>query len=152
MKKESEKVWKGSMKLIAICAISVFAIAMLFNLFAEKKEINYAYEVGNCMQMKTESAGQDQLKIYSSNNSIIVEQQAYYTCCANISVSAERKGNSINITEKNTGDVCKCMCTYPIKASVTNLEAGNYNVQVFGIESKGIYPLKLLGESSIAIK
>lgn len=56
-----------------------------------------------------------------------------YYCCANISLDVKRDNTNIVILEKNTGGICKCMCTYQVTATVHGLSPGEYNISLLGV-------------------
>ncbi len=56
-----------------------------------------------------------------------------YYCCANISLDVKRNNTNIVILEKNTGGICKCMCTYQVTATVHGLASGEYSVSLVGV-------------------
>ncbi len=56
-----------------------------------------------------------------------------YYCCANISLDVKRNNTNIVILEKNTGEICRCMCTYEVTATVHGLDSGEYNVSLLGV-------------------
>jgi hypothetical protein len=80
-----------------------------------------------------------------------VEQNLSYVCCAELEIAAGRSGDVIKLIETNVGEVCRCVCGYPVTARLTNLPTGTYTVEVWGVQHLDIHPLELLGSSQVQI-
>ncbi|PIN76576.1 hypothetical protein COV22_00210, partial [Candidatus Woesearchaeota archaeon CG10_big_fil_rev_8_21_14_0_10_47_5] len=110
---------------------------------------SFSYTVGEC-----ESSGgspESSIAIYAEGGDIIIEQRASYVCCARINLTASAEGNTINIMETNRGDVCRCICSYPISARLGNLADGDYTVNVYGIAYRDVHRPDLLGSREVRI-
>jgi|GEM_PF-1562364 len=107
----------------------------------------YEYVVGEC----DESAKRGGSTSFSATvDGIAMTQVLDYVCCAEIELAVMQVGNLINITEKNSGEICKCMCSYDVSAEVKVLP-GTYKIEVWGVEYPG-YELEKLGESTISVE
>jgi len=85
---------------------------------------------------------------------IYVKHDLNYVCCAKLQLSYEflkSKPPIIKITEINNGDVCRCMCTYEIEATIGPLPKGKYVLQLWGVEYRD-HPASLLFEKTVEIK
>jgi hypothetical protein len=123
---------------------SVFALFVLFGCTAVEsgKGWSFTYSVGGCQQTKAVSdiprmAQSGDIRAYWSGDDFIIEHDISYTCCANFTLSVNVSGDRIIISENNTGDVCKCMCTYNINATIKGLERKNYTLEMGGDEQSG---------------
>jgi len=82
---------------------------------------------------------------------IHIEQNLSYVCCAELALTAGREGEVIKVIETNVGEVCRCMCGYPLTADLTGLSPGTYTVEVWGVQHFDVHPLELLGSGEVTI-
>jgi hypothetical protein len=112
-----------------------------------------AYEVGECRQdipaaKLTSWAG---VEIATHDGAIHIEQRINYVCCAEIEVELQVEEQNVRIVETNVGQVCRCMCGYDLQAEVTGLPAGEYRVEVWGVQYKEVHPLERLGQATVTL-
>ncbi len=74
------------------------------------------------------------LEVIPGDSGFKFTQNIPYYCCANITIDFDISGRNITILEKNTGEICKCMCNYEVSGKFYNLPSGDYNFTVMGIE------------------
>jgi|GEM_PF-2651629 len=91
------------------------------------------------------------ITISPSRSSVSIKHNVMYTCCANITLSLEQEDSTLKVIETNTGDVCRCLCTYEINAKIINLLPGEYNVEVYGIKYRDVHPLELKGSRRVSV-
>jgi hypothetical protein len=112
-----------------------------------------SFEVGSC----DETIPSDTLhewagvEITVQEGAIHVEQKLAYVCCADLILAAGRDGEVIRLVETNVGEVCRCMCGYPVTADLTGLDPGAYTVEVWGVQHFDVHPLELLGSAEVTI-
>jgi hypothetical protein len=115
--------------------------------------LSLAFDVGSC----DESIPPDTLdewagiEITIQHGAIHVEQNLSYVCCAELALAAGRDGEVIRVIETNVGQVCRCMCGYPVTADVTGLESGRYTMEVWGVQHFDVHPLELLGSGEVTV-
>lgn len=85
------------------------------------------------------------------DGTIHIEQNLSYVCCAVLAVSAGREGNTIKVIETNVGEMCRCMCGYPLTIDLAGLPDGAYTVEVWGVQYFDASPLELLGSAALTI-
>jgi hypothetical protein len=84
--------------------------------------------------------------IGSSEETIKIEHvDAYYNCCARITMEVKRVGSRFDVFEKDEGDSCDCMCHTDITVFICSLSAGVYLVRVFDITGN------LIGQKEVKI-
>lgn len=101
------------------------------------KGSDFSYQVGECSQDKFRSLNTSSVSVIdyeTIGNSLQVDQQLNYICCADIELRKEVVGNTIKIYERNRGGMCECLCTYPIDFSVKGLRSGDYTLRIYGVE------------------
>jgi hypothetical protein len=115
--------------------------------------ISLSFNVGECDQSITPSTMPEweKVEITVQDGDIHVEQNLSYDCCAELEIAAGQSGDVIKLIETNVGQVCRCVCGYPVTARLTNLPAGTYTVEVWGVQLLGLHPLELLGSSEVQI-
>ncbi len=91
------------------------------------------------------------VEITVQGGAIHVEQNLSYVCCAELALAAGRDGEVIKLVETNVGQVCRCMCGYPVTVDLTGLDPGTYTVEVWGVQHFDIHPLELLGSAVVTI-
>lgn len=83
-----------------------------------------------------EFSGQSTIK--AAGDSIVYTRFARHGCCRHAKLSTSQSGNVITITEYWWGQICKCMCSSTLSATVHHLPKGEY--MVYGVET-GTDPL-----------
>ena len=93
------------------------------------------------MSEKTDSVYQ---KTIGQANNIVVETDhesvsfshvLHYSCCAAIALESKVENDTIAVMEVNNGEVCRCSCQYSINASLGPLDAGTYELRVYGVRN-----------------
>lgn len=85
---------------------------------------------------------------------IIVAQTIAYVCCADIKVALGWDGDArtIKFIESNLGEVCRCLCAYPMQATVGPLPTGTYRLEVWGVQKTDAgHPLELLHSMEVKV-
>jgi len=118
-----------------------------------EEELFPAVAVGTCDQSirvedLDEWAG---VTVTVQDGTIHIEQNLSYVCCAELAVSAGREGNTIKVIETNVGEMCRCMCGYPLTIDLAGLGDGAYTVQVWGVQYFDASPLELLGSAALTL-
>jgi len=117
--------------------------------------VKLTYQTGKCDQdrfKRSSSSSVSELDYEVVNNSLKVNQQLNYVCCADIKLRKELSGNQIKIFERNEGGVCKCMCTYPVSFKLGGLSPGNYTLQIYGVYYEEYdHDYSLLNEVAFAV-
>lgn len=122
--------------------------------------VNPAYDppslslsVGACDQSITPDSAPEWagVEITVRDGAIHLKQNLSYVCCAEIEVAIGQDGDVIRVIETNVGEVCRCMCGYPITARLSDLPAGEYIVEVWGVEYFDADALELLGSAEVTI-
>ena len=85
------------------------------------------------------------------DGSIHIDQHVAYVCCAELALSAGRDADVIRVIETNLDQECRCMCGYPVAATLTGLPSGTYTVEVWGVQHFDVHPLELLGSAEVTI-
>lgn len=82
---------------------------------------------------------------------VVIHDRVAYVCCATLTVKMQQEDKVIKVAERNVGEVCRCMCGYVVNARITNLPAGTYVVQVWGIEHEQTGPAELRAQTRVTI-
>jgi hypothetical protein len=85
------------------------------------------------------------LTVSPLDDGIRIEQNLSYVCCAELAIAAGIDEAVIKVIETNVGEVCRCVCGYPISLDVTGVPPGAYTVEVWGVQHLDTHPLVLLG-------
>jgi len=112
----------------------------------EQEEPELEYIVGECEEG---IRGEDYVSIRPAADGIQLKQLLNYACCGDIELEMDINGNLITITEVNRGEMCRCMCNYPIDAKIKVLP-GKYKVEVYGVEFPG-QEVEKLGENWVTV-
>lgn len=136
----------------ALVLTVIYIIKSVPNVAEENIEPSLQYIVSGCQEEVATRGGEggEAIKINVEEDSIILQHKLNYVCCANITIDWSKEGNSINITEKNTGEICKCICDYNINAMAGPLQDGSYNINLYGVEFNGT-GAELLAQKDITI-
>ena len=116
--------------------------------------LSLSFDVGPCDEEVTKSDRSNEwagVEITAQDGAIHIEQNLSYVCCAELALAAGRDGEVIRVIETNVGQVCRCMCGYPVTADLTGLPAGTYTVEVWGVQHFDVHPLELLGSGEVTI-
>jgi hypothetical protein len=113
-----------------------------------------SFSVGTCDQSITPDTMPEWAKVDVTvqDGAIYVKQNLSYVCCAEMELAVGQDGNTIRIIETNAGEVCRCMCGYPVTIILSDLPLGTYTVEVWGVQHSDIHPLELLGSAEITIQ
>ena len=111
------------------------------------------YTIGGCGEEVevTRSGDRGEVQITVEDGNVHIEQKLMYVCCAELALTMEEEGNTLKVVETNVGEICRCMCEYYVKGSISKLAPGTYQVQVWGVQYKDVHPLELLGEATITL-
>lgn len=117
------------------------------------EEPEFAYTVGECRDDIPPAKLQSWAKfdVGVEDGVVVVNQYIDYVCCAEIDAELQVEGRVIKIVETNVGQVCRCLCGYELHAEISNLPAGTYTVQVWGVQYQEDHPLEQLGEAQITL-
>lgn len=90
-----------------------------------------------------------------AGNNVKLVHHLSYVCCAKVKVYLEGIETTpdetrIMISEKNDGEMCRCMCNYDVDINLGPLAKGKYTVQIFGVVYKDM-PTEKLWEKEITI-
>jgi hypothetical protein len=118
-----------------------------------EEPVSLSFSAGECDQSITPDSNPEWATVTISveGSDVLVEQNLSYVCCAELVISAGRNGDVIKLVETNAGEVCRCMCGYPVTARLTDLPAGDYTVEVWGVQYLDAHSLELLGSSEVTI-
>jgi hypothetical protein len=113
------------------------------------------YEIGEC----DESLMGEALNAWAgavitpTTNGFDFVHRIAYNCCANIvaSLGHDPETNALRLVETNRGGVCRCMCGYEMTGSVTDLQAGRYTVEFWGVQKPGMHALEQLAGTELSI-
>lgn len=81
-----------------------------------------------------------------------IAQNLSYVCCADLAVSAGVDGQTVRVIETNVGDICRCICGYPLGIDLEGLPPGTYTVEVWGVQYMDVHPLELLGRVEVEVE
>jgi len=111
------------------------------------------YSVGGCSEQSetTRAATDGEVQIVGEGDTIHVVHKLSYVCCAELELTTKQEGSTIRLLEKNTGEICRCMCDYEVEADITGLSPGVYQVEVWGVEYEDVYTPELLGQATIRL-
>jgi hypothetical protein len=107
-------------------------------------ELDAEYEIDVCDTQ--EDPG---LLIRDGPESIIMEHTFDESCCGEITLEAEKDGNSIRINEICEGGLCKHSICININAEI-EVAPGNYKIRVYGLDYDGAEGPKV-GESVVRV-
>ncbi len=113
-----------------------------------------SFKVTPCDQNAGVPATGGSLQADVQNGQLLITQSIAYVCCADIQVALGWDGETrtIKLIETNTGEVCRCMCSYPMQAAMTSLLSGTYRLEVWGVQKLDAgHPLELLHALEIQI-
>jgi hypothetical protein len=112
-----------------------------------------AYSVGGCGEQSetTRTATAGEVEIVGQGDTIHVSQKLNYVCCAKLALTMTQEDSTIKLLEKNTGEICRCMCEYEVEADITGLTTGVYQVEVWGVEYQDVHTPELLGQATITL-
>ena len=111
------------------------------------------YSVGGCSEQSetTRMAADGEVQIVGEGDTIHVAHRLVYVCCAELVLTIEQEDSTIRLLEKNTGEICRCMCEYQVEADITGLNPGVYQVEVWGVEHEDLHTPELLGQATIRL-
>jgi len=111
------------------------------------------YTVGGCGEESQNSRAVTggEVEIVGQGDTIHVSQKLSYVCCAELELTTEQEGSTVRLLEKNTGEVCRCMCDYEVEADIAGLSPGVYQVEVWGVEYEDVHTPELLGQATIQL-
>jgi len=112
-----------------------------------------SFSVGACDQSITPDSAPEweDIEITLQDGAVHLKQNLSYVCCAEIEVAVGQDGDVIRVIETNVGEVCRCMCGYPITVRLSDLPVGTYAVEVWGVQFFDAHALELLGSAEVAI-
>lgn len=133
----------------------VLSSILMFNA-KEEKPLGLFYEISGC-DIKEDIPQTftlppiDKPSLNIDGNNLTIIHSFNYVCCANITLNWSIYDNLIKIYEYNTGEMCFCLCDYEIRASLSPLKKGTYNVEIYGVGHDSIDG-KLINKKVINIK
>ena len=136
----------------AVMCVMVFILAAACTT-PEAGRPTLTYSVGGCSEQAetTRAATDGEVEIVGQGDTIHVSQKLTYVCCAELVLTTEQEGSTIKLLEKNTGEICRCMCDYEVEADITGLNPGVYQVEVWGVEYEDVHIPELLGQATIRL-
>jgi hypothetical protein len=137
--------------LAVVCVMVCFLAASCATPDAGRPTLTYS--VGGCSEQSetTRAAADGEVQIVGEGDTIHVAHKLTYVCCAELVLTTEQEDNTIRLLEKNTGEICRCMCDYEVEADITGLSAGVYQVEVWGVEYEDVHTPELLGQATIEL-
>lgn len=109
------------------------------------------YSVSPCSDMPMENISRWKgARFYGGSDYITIRQNLSYVCCANVTVSSKVEGNIVKVTEKNVGEMCRCICGYYINITIPGLRPGKYRVELYGVEFEDM-AAELIEEASVEV-
>ena len=111
------------------------------------------YTVGGCSEESepTRAATDGEVQIVGEGDTIHVTHKLTYVCCAELVLTTEQEDSTIRLLEKNTGEICRCLCEYEVEADIAGLNPGVYQVEVWGVEYGDVHTPELLGQATITL-
>jgi hypothetical protein len=111
------------------------------------------YTVGGCSEESdtTRAATGGEVQIAGQGDTIHVAHKLTYVCCAELVLTMAQEDSTIRLLEKNTGEICRCMCDYEVEADITGLSPGVYEVEVWGVEYEDVHTPELLGQATVTL-
>lgn len=121
---------------------SLFLLLVFFGCQGITSDRSFSYTVGGCQQIRAipeipKSAESGEVRAYWSGDSIVIEHNLTYVCCANITLTENVSGDRIIITETNVGEMCRCICTYYVSATFKGLEKKRYTIELRAVDQVG---------------
>ncbi|MCJ7621694.1 MAG: hypothetical protein MUP64_15940 [Anaerolineae bacterium] len=112
-----------------------------------------SYSVGGCSEQSetTRAVTGGEVQIVGQGDTIHVSQKLSYVCCAVLELTTTQEGSTIRLLEKNTGEICRCMCDYEVEADIAGVSPGVYQVEVWGVEYEDVHTPELLGQATITL-
>ncbi len=94
------------------------------------------FTVTPCDQNAASTAAGGAFQADVKDGRILVTQAIPYVCRADIKVALGWDGDArtLKLIESNLGEVCRCLCTYPMQAEIGPLPAGSYRLEVWGVQ------------------
>jgi hypothetical protein len=143
----------GTMRaaLVATCVMVCFLAAACRT--PEPGGPKLEYSVGGCSEESetTRAVTEGEVEIVGQGDTIHVAHNLTYVCCAELVLTIEQEDRTIKLLEKNTGEICRCICEYQVEADITGLNPGEYQVEVWGVEYEDVHTLELLGQATIRL-
>jgi len=112
------------------------------------------FKVTPCDQNAGVPASGGSLQADVKDGQLLVTQTIAYVCCADIQVSLGWDGETrtLKLIESNAGEVCRCMCAYPMQAVIGPLPAGTYRLEAWGVQKLDAgHPLDLLHSLEVQV-
>jgi len=136
---------------LAVCVMVCFLAAACTTPEAGRPTLSYS--VGGCSEQSetTRAVTGGEVQIVGQGDTIHVSQKLSYVCCAKLVLTTEQEDSTIRLLEKNTGEICRCMCDYEVEAEITGLSPGVYQVEVWGVEYEDVHTPELLGQATIEL-
>jgi hypothetical protein len=136
---------------LAVCAMVCFLAVACTTPEAGRPTLTYS--VGGCSEQSetTRAATDGEVQIVGEGDTIHVVHKLTYVCCAKLVLTTEQEDETIKLLEKNTGEICRCMCDYEVEAEITGLSPGVYQVEVWGVEYEDVHTPELLGQATIEL-
>jgi hypothetical protein len=136
---------------LGVCAMVCFLAVACTTPEAGKPTLEYS--VGGCSEEyeNTRAVTGGEVEIVGQGDTIHVSQKLTYVCCAELVLTTEQEDGTIRLLEKNTGEICRCLCDYEVEADISGLSPGVYQVEVWGVEYEDVHTPQLLGQATIRL-
>ncbi len=103
---------------------------------------SFNYTIHGCESTRFLKQSEQPLYTYR-NGHLLIHFNLDYVCCANLSINEKLKDNEIEIYIDNLGEMCRCVCVYPVDI-IIGVKEGTYDVKIFGVKYRDIYNYSLM--------
>lgn len=141
-----KKIIKQIVFITLLCiALLILVEVMLTDYSENANQTKLEFIISGCNEENARSTSKPPT-LTINQKTIELQHDAYYSCCAKISVDLKRDGKQLILTEVNNGEVCRCMCNYFIEAKISNLLPNEYEVILFNANNEQILNEKIIIE------
>ncbi len=129
----------GALLTIAVLVITIIASGCVSPTIGSN---NFKYSVGNCGPAGFSKEAEVPFYTYR-NGHLLIHLNLRYACCAKLSLKERTRKNEILIYIDNAGEMCRCMCSYPIDINMT-ADKGIYVIKIFGVKYRDVQNYSLI--------
>ncbi|MEM5798293.1 MAG: eight-cysteine-cluster domain-containing protein [Candidatus Aenigmatarchaeota archaeon] len=138
---------KGYAFFVVILSSILFIIGayLLIENYRFSVQSEFEYKISGCNEQKEAEFRSiaSIINITKNDSYVVLYHKLKYVCCANLKLAIEKTNKTIKIIERNTGDICKCICDYDINAVILIGDANK--IEIWGVEHAN-QPAELLYE------
>jgi len=111
----------------------VFVLGCGTTIYEEKEMLSYSIRgcINKQSNLAKKSILEEPLTIEGGENSIIIDHRTNHLCNLDLDIQQSMKDAQITVIEVFTGEGAKCMCDSKIKAEISPLEKGVYNLRIY---------------------